>query len=84
MRDRDFLTERFEEERPQIRRIAYRMLGTVDDVNRANAQTAAEAFVAWGSKPRLDRGRGTLRYKPAGVRLWRPARFHVAPGGRRR
>jgi RNA polymerase sigma factor (sigma-70 family) len=35
MRDRDFLAERFEKERPQLRRIAYRMLGTVDEADDA-------------------------------------------------
>jgi RNA polymerase sigma-70 factor (ECF subfamily) len=35
MRNRDFLAERFEEERPQLRRIAYRMLGTVDEADDA-------------------------------------------------
>jgi len=35
MRDRDFLTQRFEEERPQLRGIAYRMLGTVDEADDA-------------------------------------------------
>jgi RNA polymerase sigma factor (sigma-70 family) len=35
MRDRDFLAERFEEERPQLRRIAYRMLGTIDEADDA-------------------------------------------------
>jgi len=35
MRDRDFLAERFEAERPQLRRIAYRMLGTVDEADDA-------------------------------------------------
>ena len=35
MRDRDFLSERFEEERPQLRRIAYRMLGTLDEADDA-------------------------------------------------
>jgi RNA polymerase sigma-70 factor (ECF subfamily) len=35
MRDRDFLAERFEQERPQLRRIAYRMLGTVDEADDA-------------------------------------------------
>jgi RNA polymerase sigma-70 factor, ECF subfamily len=35
MRDRDFLAERFEEERPQLRRIAYRMLGTLDEADDA-------------------------------------------------
>jgi RNA polymerase sigma-70 factor (ECF subfamily) len=35
MRDRNFLAERFEAERPQLRRIAYRMLGTVDEADDA-------------------------------------------------
>ena len=35
MTDRDFLAERFEEERPQLRRIAYRLLGTVDEADDA-------------------------------------------------
>ena len=35
MRDRDFLAERFEQQRPQLRRIAYRMLGTVDEADDA-------------------------------------------------
>jgi RNA polymerase sigma factor (sigma-70 family) len=35
MRDRDYLAERFERERPQLRRIAYRMLGTVEEADDA-------------------------------------------------
>ena len=35
MSDRDFLARRFEAERPQLRRIAYRMLGTVDEADDA-------------------------------------------------
>jgi len=35
MRDRDYLAERFEEQRPQLRRVAYRMLGTVDEADDA-------------------------------------------------
>ena len=35
MRDRDYLAELFEEQRPQLRRIAYRMLGTVDEADDA-------------------------------------------------
>jgi RNA polymerase sigma factor (sigma-70 family) len=35
MSDRTFLAERFEEQRPQLRRIAYRMLGTVDEADDA-------------------------------------------------
>lgn len=49
------------------------MLGTSDDVNRANAQTAEEVFVSWQSTPRLDRRKDTLNckllpmYYPAGA-----------------
>jgi RNA polymerase sigma-70 factor, ECF subfamily len=35
VRDRDWLGERFEQERPQLRRIAYRMLGTLDEADDA-------------------------------------------------
>jgi RNA polymerase sigma-70 factor, ECF subfamily len=35
MRDRDLLAQRFEEQRPQLRRIAYRMLGTLDEADDA-------------------------------------------------
>jgi RNA polymerase sigma-70 factor, ECF subfamily len=35
MNDRDWLAKLFEEERPQLRRIAYRMLGTLDDTDDA-------------------------------------------------
>ena len=39
------------------------MLGTVEDVNRANAQTAEEVFATWGQIPRLERRKDTLNYK---------------------
>jgi HK97 family phage portal protein len=39
------------------------MLGTSLDVNRANAQTAEEVFVAWQVLPRLNRRRDTLNAK---------------------
>ena len=35
MTDRDFLAEQFEAQRPQLRRIAYRMLGTVEEADDA-------------------------------------------------
>jgi RNA polymerase sigma-70 factor, ECF subfamily len=47
MRDRDFLAERFEEERPQLRRIAYRMLGTVEEADDAVQE-------AWIRLSRID------------------------------
>jgi RNA polymerase sigma factor (sigma-70 family) len=46
--DRDWLSERFEEERPQLRRIAYRMLGTLDDADDAVQE-------AWLRLSRTDR-----------------------------
>jgi len=39
------------------------MLGTTEDVNRANAQTAEEVFVGWQTIPRLDRRKNTLNCK---------------------
>jgi HK97 family phage portal protein len=39
------------------------MLGTVEDVNRANAQTAEEGFSSWQQLPRLERRRDTLNHK---------------------
>jgi len=52
--------------RDEIRE-AYRMhkalLGTVEDVNRANAQTAEETFSSQLQIPRLERRRDTLNYK---------------------
>lgn len=39
------------------------MLGTVEDVNRANAQTAEEVFTGWLAVPRLERRKDTLNYK---------------------
>lgn len=39
------------------------MLGTVDDVNRANAETAEQVFTGWQTLPRLDRRKDTLNFK---------------------
>lgn len=39
------------------------MLGTADDVNRANAETAEEVFTSWMTIPRLDRRKDTLNCK---------------------
>jgi HK97 family phage portal protein len=44
-------------------RIHKTMMGTSDDVNRANAQTAQEVFVEWQVIPRLNRRRDTLNNK---------------------
>lgn len=44
-------------------RIHKAMLGTSDDVNRANAETADEIFTAWQEIPRLNRRRDTLNSK---------------------
>src|SRR5919201_2478487 len=57
MSDRDFLAERFEQERPNLRRVAYRMLGTVDEADDAVQEawirlsrtdaSAVENLAAW-------------------------------------
>ena len=39
------------------------MLGTVEDVNRANAETAEEVFSTWMRLPRLERRKETLNTK---------------------
>jgi RNA polymerase sigma-70 factor (ECF subfamily) len=39
MNDRDWLAAQFEEQRPRLRRIAYRMLGTVDETDDAVQET---------------------------------------------
>lgn len=44
-------------------RVHKAMMGTSDDVNRANAQTAQEVFIAWQILPRLNRRRDTLNSK---------------------
>lgn len=44
-------------------RVHKTMLGTSDDVNRANAQTAQEVFVTWQNIPRLNRRADTLNFK---------------------
>jgi RNA polymerase sigma-70 factor, ECF subfamily len=48
MRDHEFLAERFEQERPQLRRIGYRMLGTLDEADDAVQE-------AWIRLSRTDR-----------------------------
>ena len=35
MTDQDWLAERFEEQRPRLRAVAYRMLGSLDDADDA-------------------------------------------------
>lgn len=44
-------------------RVHKAMMGTSDDVNRANAQTAEEVFISWQDIPRLNRRRDTLNTK---------------------
>lgn len=44
-------------------RIHKHMLGTVDDVNRANAMTAEDIFTSQSTLPRLERRRDTLNFK---------------------
>jgi HK97 family phage portal protein len=51
-----------DEERESFRMHKH-MLGTVDDVNRANAATAEDTFTSWQTIPRLVRRRDTLNFK---------------------
>jgi HK97 family phage portal protein len=51
------------DEEREAYRIHKAMMGTSDDVNRANAQTAEEVFVGWQIIPRLNRRRDTLNNK---------------------
>jgi len=44
-------------------RVHKALLGTTEDVNRANAQTAEEVFISWQTLPRLDRRKDTLNHK---------------------
>lgn len=55
LQNRDEIREAF--------RMPKSMLGTVEDVNRANAQTSAENFVTWSVLPLLNRRRETLNSK---------------------
>jgi HK97 family phage portal protein len=50
------------------------MLGTVDDVNRANAQTAEDIFTGWQTVPRLERRKDTLN-------CWLLPMFGATAGG---
>lgn len=51
------------EEMREAWRVHSAMLGISEDVNRANAQSAEETFVAWQVIPRLNRRRETLNTK---------------------
>jgi HK97 family phage portal protein len=64
-RDMDFvnLQQQARDKMREAWRMHKHMLGTVDDVNRANAQTAEEIFAAWGETPRLDRIKLTLNHQ---------------------
>jgi HK97 family phage portal protein len=55
LQNRDEMREAF--------RVHKAMMGTSDDVNRANAQTAQEVFVEWQIISRLNRRRDTLNNK---------------------
>jgi RNA polymerase sigma factor (sigma-70 family) len=86
MRDRDYLAERFEEQRPQLRRIAYRMLGTVDEADDAVQEawirlsrtdaSAVENFGAWlttvVSRVSLDMLRARRARREEFVGSWMP------------
>lgn len=86
MRERDFLAERFEEERPQLRRIAYRMLGTLDEADDAvqeawirlsrTDESAVENLGAWlttvVSRVSLDMLRARRARREEYVGSWMP------------
>ena len=88
MTDRDFLAARFEAERPQLRRIAYRMLGTVEEADDAvqeawirldrTDESAVENLGAWlttvVSRVSLDmlRARRSRREEYIGSRMPEP------------
>jgi RNA polymerase sigma factor (sigma-70 family) len=86
MRDRDFLAERFEEERPRLRRIAYRMLGTVEEADDAvqeawirlsrTDESSVEKLGAWlttvVSRVSLDMLRARRSRREAYVGSWMP------------
>ena len=86
MRDRDFLAERFELERPQLRRIAYRMLGTVEEADDAvqeawlrlsrTDESSVENLAAWlttvVSRVSLDMLRARRSRREEYVGSWMP------------
>lgn len=64
-KDMDFveLSQQARDKMREAWRMHKHMMGTVDDVNRANAQTAEEIFAAWGEVPRLERIKLTLNHQ---------------------
>jgi RNA polymerase sigma-70 factor, ECF subfamily len=86
MNDRDWLAARFEEHRPQLRRIAYRMLGTLDDADDAvqeawlrlsrTDQSAVENLGGWLTtvvgRVSLDMLRARRSRREAYVGSWLP------------
>jgi RNA polymerase sigma-70 factor (ECF subfamily) len=86
MRDRDFLAERFERERPQLRRIAYRMLGTIEEADDAvqeawlrlsrTDESAVQNLAAWlttvVSRVSLDMLRARRSRREEYVGSWMP------------
>jgi len=86
MSNRDFLAEQFERERPQLRRIAYRMLGTLDDADDAVQEawlrlsrtddSAVENLAAWlttvVSRVSLDMLRARRSRREEFVGSWMP------------
>jgi RNA polymerase sigma-70 factor (ECF subfamily) len=86
--ERDWLAERFEENRPRLRAVAYRMLGSLSEADDAVQESwlrlsrtepsGVENMVAWlttvVARVSLDmlRSRKSLREEPLGVRLPEP------------
>jgi RNA polymerase sigma-70 factor (ECF subfamily) len=95
MRDHDFLAERFEAERPQLRRIAYRLLGTVDEADDAVQEawirlsrtddSAVENLGAWlttvVSRVCLDMLRTRRSRREEFVGSWMPEPIVAIDGG---
>src|SRR5262249_19896119 len=86
MRDRDYLAEQFERERPQLRRIAYRMLGTIEEADDAvqeawlrlsrTDESAVQNLAAWlttvVSRVSLDMLRARRSRREEYVGSWMP------------
>src|SRR5262245_16461650 len=67
MSDRDWLAAQFEEQRPHLRRVAYRMLGSLDEGE--DAAQDAWLRLSRSDRPSLDNLGGGLSTVVARVRL---------------
>ena len=60
MSEREWVAQRFEEERPRLRRLAYRMLGTIDDTEDAVQEALLAAAQQWPGEGVPDNPRSWL------------------------